>query len=29
MWLRMGPVEGSFEQGVKPSGFIKSWEVLE
>jgi hypothetical protein len=25
----LGPVEGSCEHGIEPSGFIKCWEVLE
>jgi hypothetical protein len=29
MWLRIGPVEDSCEQGSEPSGSIKCWEVLE
>jgi hypothetical protein len=29
IWLRMGPVEGSCEHGIEPSGSIKCWEVLE
>jgi hypothetical protein len=24
-----GPVEGSYEHGIEPSGSIKFWEVLE
>jgi hypothetical protein len=27
-WLRIG-TEGSCEHGIKPSGFIKFWEVVE
>jgi hypothetical protein len=29
IWLRIGPVEGSYEYGIEPSGFMKYWEVLE
>jgi hypothetical protein len=29
IWLRMGPVVGSCEHGIEPSGSIKCWEVLE
>lgn len=24
-----GPVEGSCEHGIEPSGFVKYWEILE
>jgi hypothetical protein len=29
IWLRIGTMEGSFEDGNEPSGSIKCWEVLE
>jgi hypothetical protein len=29
IWLRIGTVEGSCENGIEPSGYIKCWEVLE
>jgi hypothetical protein len=29
IWLRIGPVEGSCEHGIEPSGSIECWEVLE
>jgi hypothetical protein len=29
IWLRIGASGGSCENGIKPSGSIKCWEVLE